>query len=102
MRLRLNKNVLGELYDFNVYIEYGKMECIIAGYNGKSCTGKISEDFNKIIFDEPMKLRGYPPLKEGGLAGYNIEDAKWKEITFLKIPKFQARSLKYDFEDFKT
>lgn len=98
MKIRIKKNVLGEEYLFYVYLTYKSNICNVRiAVTSTEYSAKINDDFTKIILDNPLSLKGYGeaiPLSNGNgsLAGYG--KSKTKNITFLKIDKFNKGRVK--------
>jgi len=87
MRVKIKKNVLGEVYCFYVTIEPKtfRCSCSIHFKIGKSFGATVTNDFSHIVLDDPIELNGY-------INGINPPK---KTITKIKIPK----DLKHDFRD---
>lgn len=71
MRLRVNKMVLGEFYMMYVHVIPRDIYNCFVTINGVKHEAHFCPEYKKVIFNEPIELKGYgKPLTIGGLAGY--------------------------------
>ena len=92
MKIRINKNVLGESYLFYAEITPKKIECKVwLCASNVEYTAKVNKDCTKIVFDTPLQLKGYGEAV-GKLAGYG--KAKTKEVKELKLDKYNSLRVK--------
>jgi hypothetical protein len=97
MKLRINKNVLGEEYRFYGVFTPKSYSCVLnLASSNTLINGVVSEDFKTITLSEPLTLKGYGEaiqLRNGGiLAGYG--ESKSKIIKSLKLSKINSIKVK--------
>ena len=84
--LKIKKNVLGEEYRFFITIHPNTFDCSYTLHfkSGEPLAARVTEDFEHIILNEPIKLDGY----------INGLHPPSKIIRKIKVPKDQKFKFK--------
>jgi hypothetical protein len=80
MKIKIKKNVNGELYYFYGTFKIGSTECTVRKFGtGNEMAAKLTKDKKRIIMDEPIQVTD--------------KNSQTKTITEFKIPKYAVSQL---------